>query len=414
MKNILIISYSYPPFNSIASRRWAKFSKQFAKNNYIVDVICSKNPYKKKSDWTMDIKHKNITVYELSNKWPKFSFKANEKKIFRILNKIFLILVNIFYEGNENDESRFWGKILKKKIKDLISKKNYEIVFATGPPYRVLYHSLYVKEINHKIKLYCDLRDEWGNGKLYRKITSDKKKNEEKIIKDYVLKKYDKILVTDNSNKEKIIQEFPKIKDKLVVVPHAIDLDEFSSNNISKPKNLNKISIIYGGNLIMINKEDSLIPFLDGLQFIKINNLEVYRKFEFSFYINSDWFYKEVNTRNLDIIKIYKKVEPRQFNKIASRYDYALNILPNHLKDYLITKNIDYLGLKKPILICSNEGKASKFITKNKIGYHINTSQEIVGQLIDFSKHNNNFPTNLFNDLLDRYSLETVSKLIFK
>ena len=86
---------------------------------------------------------------------------------------------------------------------------------------------MYVKEINHKIKLYCDIRDEWGNGKLYRKITSAKKKNEEKIIKDYVLKKYDKILVTDNSNKEKIIQEFPKTKDKLVVVPHAIDLMNF-------------------------------------------------------------------------------------------------------------------------------------------------------------------------------------------
>ncbi|MBL6649578.1 MAG: hypothetical protein ISP56_04865 [Flavobacteriaceae bacterium] len=80
-KNIVIVNYTYPPFNTIGSRRWAKFSKELANRGYTIHVIYSKNPYDQDSNWTKDIVNENIVKYELKNYFLKlFYIEALNKK----------------------------------------------------------------------------------------------------------------------------------------------------------------------------------------------------------------------------------------------------------------------------------------------------------------------------------------------
>lgn len=406
-KNIVIVNYTYPPFNTIGSRRWAKFSKELANRGYTIHVIYSKNPYDQDSNWTKDTVNKNIVKYELKNYWPKFCFHPSKNIVNKIANKFFLIIINIFFKGFSNDESRFWKSVLQKKLVEICSKEKIDIVIASGPPFRVLLYSL-MKDDFPEIKFYSDLRDEWLTGKLYNSKISKEQYNIEKKIQDIVIRKSDKILVTDKTNKIKIEDLYGDLGNKIKVIPHTIDLEEF--NIVEKPKQIdNKTKFIYGGNMPMIGKEDSILPFLDALVVIRETHLELYNKIEIHFYFSSDWMIDEVRERKLSNIYFNKLLAPSKFNEIAYDFDYLLIFLPKHLKDYIITKNIDYLRLKKPIIICSKIGEASKNIETKKIGIHLNTEQELSSQIINLIENKPSLSKDNYATLIDKYKLQNVT-----
>lgn len=406
-KNIVIVNYTYPPFNSIGSRRWAKFSKELANRGYTVHVIYSKNPYDKESNWTKDTVNKNIIKYELKNYWPKFCFHPSKNIINKIANRFFLIIINIFFRGFSDDEARFWKSVLQKKLIEICSKEKIDFVIASGPPFRVLLYSL-MKDDFPEIKFYSDLRDEWLSGKLFNSKISKAKYRSEKKIQDIIIRKSDKIFVTDKTNKIKIEDLYGNLDNKIKVIPHTIDLEEF--NNVENSTKINsEIKFIYGGNMPMIDKEDSIIPFLDALLIIKEKHKEIYKKIEIHFYFNSDWMIDEVRERKLSNIYFNKLLAPSKFNEIASTFDYLLVFLPNHLKDYIITKNIDYLPLKKPIIICSKSGEASKNIKTKKIGIHLNTKNELSSQIINLIENKPNLTKDNYASLIDKYNLQNVT-----
>jgi len=160
----------------------------------------------------------------------------------------------------------------------------------------------------------------------------------------------------------------------------------------------------------MIGKEDNFLPFLDALMELKYNHIDLYNKTEFLFYINSQWVINEVRKRKLTNFYFRKMVSPTEFNKIALSKNYLLIFLPNHLKNYLITKNIDYLPLKKPIVLCSNKGLASDFLIENEIGIHINCENNILLQLKELLTNNKTFESKNYEKLISKYSLERVTK----
>ena len=406
-KNIVIVNYTYPPFNSIGSRRWAKFSKELANRGYTIHVIYSKNPYNQESNWTKDTVNKNIIKYELRNYWPKFCFHPSKNIFNKIANKIFLIIINQFFKGFSNDESRFWKTILQKKLVEICSKEKIDIVIASGPPFRVLLYSL-MKNDFPEIKFYSDLRDEWLTGKLFNSKISKAQYNIEKKIQDIVIRKSDKILVTDVTNKLKIEGLYGDLGTKIKVIPHTIDIEEFNIVENSM-KIDSKIKFIYGGNMPMIDKDDSIIPFLDALVSIQENHLEIYKKIEIHFYFSSDWMIDEVRERKLSNIYFNKLLAPIKFNEIACTFDYLLIFLPKHLKDYIITKNIDYLPLKKPIIICSKSGEASKNIKIKKIGIHLNTEEELSSQIINLIENKPVLNKENYVTLINKYNLQNVT-----
>ena len=72
MKNILIITYSFPPFNNVASKRYGNLVKYFQSNGYNPYVITTKS----EGDLKNSLDEKNI-----------FRFSHRENLIKKISNK---------------------------------------------------------------------------------------------------------------------------------------------------------------------------------------------------------------------------------------------------------------------------------------------------------------------------------------
>ena len=68
-KQVLIISFVFPPYPGIGGRRWAKFSKYLTELETEVFVLASENPFSTKSEWTKDIENSNVKRLPL--KYPK-------------------------------------------------------------------------------------------------------------------------------------------------------------------------------------------------------------------------------------------------------------------------------------------------------------------------------------------------------
>ena len=59
-KKIIIICFTFPPYEGIGGRRWAKFAKYLDRMRHDVQVLASSLPLvKKDSSWTKDIENLN-------------------------------------------------------------------------------------------------------------------------------------------------------------------------------------------------------------------------------------------------------------------------------------------------------------------------------------------------------------------
>src|SRR6185437_7132391 len=90
-KNVLIISYIFPPAPGIGGRRWAKFAKFFRRKNVDVYVISSKIVDDKVSTWATDVE--GIEVIRLDSKYPNIISTTPNSVIDKILYRIKLIEV---------------------------------------------------------------------------------------------------------------------------------------------------------------------------------------------------------------------------------------------------------------------------------------------------------------------------------
>jgi|SaaInlStandDraft_5_1057022.scaffolds.fasta_scaffold02701_4 hypothetical protein len=225
-KEILMLSYMYPPTWSIATQRSAKFAKYLKESWYIVHVITVYNKcilQKKDKSLLKDIKW--IKVYKLIDieivlryiNWFFLYFKL--KKISTLFSSLFV-----------PDFSVLWWFLAFIKAKKIIKKHNIYTVFTTSSPYTS--HIVWLKLKNHfwkKIQWICDFRDEWTNNPFILDDVSNKKSKKFKkefILESKVLEKSDKIIwITDimNNNFINIHSEINLKKNKFFVISNWYD-----------------------------------------------------------------------------------------------------------------------------------------------------------------------------------------------
>ncbi|MGZ6555109.1 MAG: hypothetical protein ACXVDV_21185, partial [Bacteroidia bacterium] len=163
MKKIIVIAYKFPPYDGIAARRWAKFCKYIAKENYTVHVITT-NWKENKNSWNKDLNQSNIKIHIVNtpfltilNAFPAFSKLLTRINFFlryKILNKV--------------DEADFWTKAAKKEINRLIKKEKINTVIATGAPFSVNVLASRLKNENNDLKIIQDLRDPWTDSEVVK------------------------------------------------------------------------------------------------------------------------------------------------------------------------------------------------------------------------------------------------------
>ena len=362
-KNILLISYVFPPHFGIGGRRWAKMAKEMADRGNQVHVIYAANPYPKASLWFDEIKdHPNIHLYELPLGHPKTFIIAPKTFKEKIQYRLWMIVLKPFVKGAIFDRGIFWKKPMLQKAKEIIQKNSIDVIFSTGAPFRAVYYSL---ELNRKfpnIKLITDIRDAWtwstvwGFGSL-----NEKQKEEENRKEKEVIHKSDYITVSARAFENVLLGKYPENKSKIKFVSHFFDPSDF--NFQEKNATLDERKILFFGTIYQGTQK----IFEDVAQCIEQTNDS-----SLKLHLYTDDIDKVPNLTSISKNVVFKKTVPtRQLFMEGLPAHYILFVFPDYAIDNISTKFYEVLATKTPVILIANSGMQSEFITSNGLGIHI-------------------------------------------
>lgn len=234
-KEVLIISYYWPPAGGPGVQRWLKFVKYLPEFGIQPIVYIPENPtypivdeklLSEVSDKVVILKQKIFEPYQLASFLSKNKTKKmnsgiipNQKKQ-SFLDKLFLwIRGNLFIP----DARFFWVKPSVSYLEKYILENNIDTIVTSGPP-----HSLHLIGLELKRKLnvkwFADFRDPWttiGYHKSLRLSSFAAKKHQQ--LESKVLNSADTIIVTSKTTKK----EFEVLTTKpIAVITNGYDVEK--------------------------------------------------------------------------------------------------------------------------------------------------------------------------------------------
>jgi hypothetical protein len=372
-RRILLLSYKFPPYSGVGARRWALFADEFVLNNINVYVVCY--------NWK-----ENFNSYKLSN--------LNEKNIFRLKDPIsWLINTNNLFKKYFHkigfylmktldcfDEADFFYKWNKKKIKNLITKNNIDLIIATGGPFSTNYHASRLKDEFQNLKLIQDLRDTWTQVFFwefpektnYSDANYLNQFNKEKIS----LNKADAIVNVCEKESELVQKSHPKIDSNYfyTILNGYNRNDEIYLNKNNKNNYFQEGTVIAHFGTLSFGRDKELFNFLNVIK-KEINNKNIF------FYL-----FGKIDdiTKNLILndnilrqnVKIKNAVPQEEMHQLMANCD--IHLVVNDVVFYYTmgSKFYDAILHKKPILLISKNSTLSELVCKYKLGWHTENSIE--------------------------------------
>ncbi|MCF8422793.1 MAG: hypothetical protein K9H41_00470 [Bacteroidia bacterium] len=404
-KQILLISYTFPPSAGIGGRRWAKFAKYLSRLGYYVHVIYAPINTADKSLWIDDIiDNENIKLYPVKSSYPSILLLKPETIFQKINYRISLSLIKLTSKGTPYDRAWLWNKSMLRKAEYIIDFYKIKNVAVSCAPFSCAYYSLELKKKYNDLNLLVDFRDPWtwGQGYGFNNLSA-KRLNYEKMMEGAVVKFSDKFFVPSIEMKKHLVVNYPAFEDKIFQLPHGFDEDEI----IPQQKNYSKkLRLVLYGTLY-----NNLGPIFENLANF-INNTN--HKISLDIY-STTFTYKNTFKANQLLgndVNYYKPISPKLLFKKFNEYDYALIIQPDFAKDFITTKIYEIIYSATPILLIANEGELSKFICNNNLGLFY-TPNNLSKNLNSIFKYDASaFKLNQFK--WEKFSFKLICSIIIK
>lgn len=380
LKNVLIISYYWPPSGGVGVQRWLKMTKYFHQFDLKPIVYTPLNGEFPGYDANLE-KEIHPTVTVLKNKiWEPYKLYktfTNKKKDAPIYNafidegkiswkqKLALFLrANLFIP----DARIFWVKPSIKYLKTYITNNKIDLIISTGTP-----HSLHlialglVKHFPH-LPWIADLRDPWSTIAMNEKLPiTSWALNKHKALEKKVLTTADAVVTVSPY----CAMDFEKISGREVyVINNGFDYDDFSSpaNPLDQ-----KFTITHAGSMIESRNTYALWQVLSEMVKQDIDfkeNLVIQLIGEVDYKILND--IKEAGLA--DSLVHLKKLSHKDTLQLVRKSQVLLLALENLPDQHGILpgKMYEYLAAQRPILgYGSKESDAKKIIDEQKAGYLI-------------------------------------------
>jgi glycosyltransferase involved in cell wall biosynthesis len=396
MRNILILSYFFPPCNKVGGRRWAKFAKYLVENGHAVHVICVDIPVSGSCPWEKDIERYKNNIVRLPYIEHRPYYKVNKSPsgiIGKIKYRLSWYKDSYFSRSRINDISSLYGKTLGESAERLIKEKKIDTIIATGGPFHWCYNAMQLKKKHPGLNFILDLRDFWTGGELYLPL-NDTEKAEEDMKELACMELADHVFTPAERIASYLKVKYPAFTNKVKVLPHAFDKSEMPAN--SPPQNENKtIRFAYGG--IMYSKMQgaiqNLIMLLKALMASGQNvKLDLYT-FDETY---KDLFVKAGLSKE---VTYHHSVEPSELFAIFLQMDYLLQLRAGESQEqhFKSTKFYELIALRKPIIYFGPDGDVSKFIVENKLGFSGNMNVSELCERVTENKRTKTVPAKEFD-----------------
>ncbi|MDI7258440.1 MAG: glycosyltransferase [Thermodesulfobacteriota bacterium] len=372
MKNVLIITYYFPPMGGSGVQRTLKFVKylrQFGWEPIILTLKEFRSGY-----FAYDSK--------LSNELPK------DIKIFRVYPSLGILIYFFFGEmfsfiglkklGEKllsaitiPDMEIFWIPLLLLKVRKLLKQKKIDLIYTSAPPQSLNVLGILLKKL-YKVKWVADYRDPWTHNAFY----NDKPDYKDKLNRYLELKAHNKadlIIANTGGNRRKIINEFGVSPQTIHVLTNGYDEKDFEHIGKNSFDN-DKFNIVYTGAFYHGYTPDAFLVALSLLF-----SQKEYLKKEFNFHLAGILEKKtevdilsKIGQMKLDHITIfYGNLPHSESVSLLTKADLLLLILwSGKGSDSCIPAKIfEYLRSGKPILaIVPEKGECAELIIRLKAG----------------------------------------------
>lgn len=371
-KDILLISYVFPPYPGIGGRRWAKFARELANAGHRVHVICAENPGNEISLWQNDVQHKNIFVHPLPARYPHILLTQPRTILQKLRYRYWRAVFTRRSKGVIYERTLLWKKQLSEKANAIIFAHPVSTIIVTGPPFHLLHHALAIKAQHPQIKLITDLRDPWTDNQSFmgfKDMEASRRAYEEALERD-VYQQSDLILTVSDHMSDLVRRKIPGQGEKVHTLINGYDPQEVHivATEASTGKK-EKLDFVYAGSLYP-NLEYIFIPFADYLVKLREQKPEQYKKLSFRFFGNAAVEMKRlIEARKLsDVVQFNGWIPRAQLNTELSKADGCLLFFaPDHAFS-MNTKLFEYLAHRKPVVLFSNPGETPDFLVRHQLG----------------------------------------------
>lgn len=365
MKNILILSYYFPPNAGAHVQRITKFVKYLPEYGYKPIVLTNHNKTKRR-DSILFKEIKDIEIY----------YSKNIGKL--IPGKI----RKVFPRLSTPDKLINWKFTVVRKALEIVKQEKVDIIIASVPPHSIGYIASLIAAYT-KLPLVLDFRDEWITFPLFKNKTN--KKLQFEMYKN-TLNRTDG-LTTVNQTFLKRIKKSYSFSENFVskVIYNGFDTSDIpQSTDKNKSK---KVKICYPGRFkkvsdpslffSVINKMLSTTKIShDKIEFLCLGDEET----------NKKWLKNYPEVKN--ITNFYGYLPLKKVYEVIKKADIGLLILTNYGNcSTFPLKMFDYFAVKKPILaFVEKEDELTDCIRKYGGSRIIITEEEeqIEKQILDF------------------------------
>jgi glycosyltransferase involved in cell wall biosynthesis len=351
-KDILIITYKFPPMGGIGTRRWVKFAKYLDKLGYKVHILTVNYKYVDQANWSHDIGN-NIAIHKFKSLFPMWFLSEAKNGVIKQFKRFcnFIFNKTFFYI----DSAQYDSKNILKQAKKIIKENGITNIIATGHPVSVNYISTYLKIDNPHLNLIQDFRDNWNDLSNYHYPggLSFFYQKEKSVYKEFISIYYsDSIINVSDDLTIMVKNRYKSIADKFVTINNGYDPDDFNEVDNANNKNFD---IVYTGSLYN-QRIEAVNLILDAL--IELNDKFINKNLKIILYTNFDIYklnskYKYLLNRNIFINSF---VSPQEVSRVISASTYCLSINSEFASYAFGTKVFDYMALNKKIIHISNGG----------------------------------------------------------
>lgn len=415
MKNVLFIVYYFPPMGGSGVQRPLKFAKYLREFGWNPIILCPEPGLYHTFDDSLqaELDSLKLDVYRVKNgdvfQKAASSTNGREVKIADKTAKRLRQLSRLFYYP---DNKKGWIKPAIAQGLRIIKENKIDVIFSTAPPFS---NHIVGKQLKEQtgIPLVIDYRDSWTRNHFQEDMWSWQKqiiRNQERSV----VASADKILCLDDFIKNEFHEDYPEIKDRITVLTHGFDPDDF--NEGEEKSNLNykdgKLNFLYSGLFYEQNQPDT---FLQGIASLLSEKPRLQNKIHLHYQGGLDERIRsQINRLGLDeIITDYGYLPHSRAVLNLQRADvlWMISNFHPHLKQIKSGKLFEYFGTNKPIFGLVHESEASKLLEQYGAGFWANPASvsEIKLQLyklIELWETNKlSVPNNKFIDQFDRKRL---------
>jgi glycosyltransferase involved in cell wall biosynthesis len=255
MKQVLVITYYWPPSGGAGVQRWLKFTKYFPEFGWKPVVYTPENPEAPVDDPTLlndidpAVKVIKRPIWEPYSIYKRFMGMTPDDPI----NAGFLSEkekppkkegLSVWIRGNLfiPDARKFWVAPSVRFLMNYLADNPVEAIISTGPPHSMHLIALKLKQ-QTGISWIADFRDPWTDIDFYDQLRLTRRSDRRhRLMEETVLKQADHVVVVGKTMGEKF-RESTGIQPE--VIPNGYDEPDFLESG--DPPDSNKFSIIHVG-----------------------------------------------------------------------------------------------------------------------------------------------------------------------